>query len=715
MDNLSVNLNRGDMEKPLLVIIRACILLVLVTPLIVTTQPFPVEMYTFYPYIVGKALYLRLMIIIAVAFWLILIINRPAYRPTKSWLLSAFTIFLLASLLASLFGVGPTRSFWSTYERMQGMVDLIHWFAFVVVTVSVFRHVGSIKVVLKINVIISVLVALLGIAQKYGVEIPGFPYLIMDGLLRVDSTLGNPTFVGAYMMVSILISAGFLAQSLRLFPSPKDWRKGCLGDVNIIKSFIAPAPWIIAVGLNFWVMMMAGARGALFGLAAGLVFCALVYVFKDTNNRLRWLSVLVLTFILASSLLFVFAKNSSFVDRMAQSNRMIAMLSIIGTDEDSFAVRRQLINIGLESFSQRPILGWGPENFYVAYDQNVKADSFSKMAATVDQPHNKVIEELVTKGIVGFISYISIWLLIGVIYVRYLRNRLNVDWEFSLFIAAASIGYFVQNLFLFDTPSTSLQFYLLFSVAVLFEKASWPSVASDGTKQGNVGSFENFLKLSRFSPTLRNRFGMLRRGFKEAVGIWHMPEFHVPFVLALLVLLYVFLIHFPYSASHHTRMALEQQTTAFQKMYEFDLAINKFPSLGNYPRVFLFMYLSDSWDFLTNDEKKAAIYIAKNEFSNGIQAEPNNWRIYLGACRLYQSASFEYPELLQSCNEYLDVVDRLAPERIETYEARVRQYLIEGNIQAAQATLTKYLAMNPESRHLLEPLINIAFSVEINE
>ena len=87
----------------------------------------------------------------------------------------------------------------------------------------------------------------------------------------------------------------------------------------------------------------------------------------------------------------------------------------------------------------------------------------------------------------------------------------------------------------------------------------------------------------------------------------------------------------------------------------------------------------------------------------------------MGACRLYQSASFEYPELLQSCNEYLDVVDRLAPERIETYEARVRQYLIEGNIQAAQATLTKYLAMNPESRHLLEPLINIAFSVEINE
>ena len=252
------------------------------------------------------------------------------------------------------------------------------------------------------------IVALLGVAQKYGIEVPGFPYLMMDGLLRVDSTLGNPTFIGAYMMVSILLSGGFLVQSLRKLPPLKNLYKAYKGDTAIRKSLLAPMPWIIVIGINFWVLMMAGARGALFGLAIGLLLCLVTYIYKDNNKRIRLAAGVILAFMLAVSLLFVFGKNSSFIERIAQTNRMVAMLSILGEEDDSYSVRRELIDIGLQSFAQRPLLGWGPDNFYVPYDLNVTADAFSKTAVTVDAPHNKVIEELVTKGIVGFIPYISI-------------------------------------------------------------------------------------------------------------------------------------------------------------------------------------------------------------------------------------------------------------------------------------------------------------------
>ena len=128
MDKVSSNLNLDSFEKPMVFLVRASLLLVLLIPLIVTTNPLPEAMHTFYPYIVGKALFSRLMILIAIALWLILIINRTDYRPKKSWILSVFTIFLFGSLIASILGVGPTRSFWSNYERMQGMIDLAHWF-----------------------------------------------------------------------------------------------------------------------------------------------------------------------------------------------------------------------------------------------------------------------------------------------------------------------------------------------------------------------------------------------------------------------------------------------------------------------------------------------------------------------------------------------------------------------------------------------------------
>ena len=64
---------------------------------------------------------------------------------------------------------------------------------------------------------------------------------------------------------------------------------------------------------------------------------------------------------------------------------------------------------------------------------------------------------------------------------------------------------------------------------------------------------------------------------------------------------------------------------------------------------------------------------------------------------------------LELLREVHNEVDKIAPERIETYEARARQYLIQGDIAAAQSTLNEYLEMNPRSRHLLEPLLDIAF------
>ena len=78
---------------------------------------------------------------------------------------------------------------------------------------------------------------------------------------------------------------------------------------------------------------MTGARGALFGLAAGLILCLLIYLFKDKNRHIRLLAAVSLACILAISLMFVFAKSSSLVERMSQSNRMVAMLSILGSDE----------------------------------------------------------------------------------------------------------------------------------------------------------------------------------------------------------------------------------------------------------------------------------------------------------------------------------------------------------------------------------------------
>ena len=129
-------ISASDIERLLLWAVRLGLMAVLFVPLVVTTS-------TYFPYVVGKAIYARVIIEITFALWLILVLYFSDYRPSRSWILIAFGAWLVVSLIAGLTGVSFTRSFWSTYERMQGIFDLAHWFVFVMMAGSVFRSIGT--------------------------------------------------------------------------------------------------------------------------------------------------------------------------------------------------------------------------------------------------------------------------------------------------------------------------------------------------------------------------------------------------------------------------------------------------------------------------------------------------------------------------------------------------------------------------------------------
>ena len=115
----------------------------------------------------------------------------------------------LVSLIAGLTGVSFTRSFWSTYERMQGIFDLAHWFAFVLMAGSVFRSVRDWQVPFTVNLIIGAVVSALGVGHHFDV----FSIDILGSSQRIESTLGNATYVGAYTMVNAMIGLGLIVHS----------------------------------------------------------------------------------------------------------------------------------------------------------------------------------------------------------------------------------------------------------------------------------------------------------------------------------------------------------------------------------------------------------------------------------------------------------------------------------------------------------------------
>ena len=120
--------NKSNLNKPktktefiCLFIIRWAVYLMLLTPLIVSSK-------FFFPFVGPKGLYLMALIEIAFFSWLVLAVYSPHYRPKKNALLLCLSAFLVVLTLATIFGADPSRSFWSKFERMSGLLMWIHLF-----------------------------------------------------------------------------------------------------------------------------------------------------------------------------------------------------------------------------------------------------------------------------------------------------------------------------------------------------------------------------------------------------------------------------------------------------------------------------------------------------------------------------------------------------------------------------------------------------------
>ncbi|MCK4805915.1 MAG: hypothetical protein KAS91_01910, partial [Candidatus Pacebacteria bacterium] len=94
-----------------------------------------------------------------------------------------------------------------------------------------------------------------------------------------------------------------------------------------------------------------------------------------------------------------------------------------------------------------------------------------------DRAHNKPMEVLATNGIFGFLSYLSIF---GI--ALYFLNQLRKKKEWflpSLALAGGLIGYFVQNVFIFDFHESYLMFFLLLVFISSLSEIGLPRSSAD--------------------------------------------------------------------------------------------------------------------------------------------------------------------------------------------------------------------------------------------
>ena len=666
-------IDKADVGSALLWLVRAGLAAALATPLIVAPD-------AYFPFVVGKAIYSRSVIEITFALWAALIIFYPRYRPRFSWVLIAFAAWFAVSWLAGAFGVSYVRSLWSTYERMQGIVDLAHWLAFSAMAATAFGGLREWRAPLTFNLLVGIAVCALGLLSLY--DMLQSESLGVGGG-RLAATMGNPTYLAAYAAVNALIGVGLIVRSFA--PSSSD-ADGAAARGRRRRRAPARAPafnadawlrpvWAIAVVLSLWALWETASRGAVAGLVVAVAGLTVFYAARGARTpTARKAAFGMLAALAAAILLFAAARTTTALDPIMQSSRMLARLSIVGEAADrSLRGRLTAVGAGITAFTERPLLGWGTDNFLSAWGRHFDYEE-TGIESRFDRAHSKVVEELTTKGAAGLAAYMFVWAAMAWALLRaYRRRRRGLDRAFIAIIGAAMVAYFTQNLFLFDNPASTLQFSLLAAFAASEEMRARARAGAD--KRRDTGAKASARARTWFglggaprSPAanrMRSALGSAPVGAALAVGV------------AALMLALVFAVNMRmYAASVSVRQAEKQSAWTARVDYYLD-AFESFPGLANYPRKLLAYDLSRHLADMSDQDFARAVEMVTAAGADGIADEPTDWVLETSLASFFQRAATRDPTLLETAAAHVDRALALAPRAKEPLEVQREQERLE--------------------------------------
>jgi len=647
------------LEKILKWVIRIGIVAILFLPLFVYRP-------VLYPYIFSKILVFQIIVEIIFVAWLFLVFyskNRKEYKINfKNPLILVLTIFMGLLILTSFIGIDIGKSFFSTQERMTGVITIIHFYIWFIILSTLFSSSPADKkkkkdwtIFLWSTLSCSLLLGLYGLGQKMGLS-----FLLKDGAKRMSATLGNPDFLGVYALMHIFL-AGILIP----------WSK---------KRFFKILAFILLI-FNLVVLFFTATRGAIvaFGISA-FVFLLFLIFRKKTK---KFLKILLLIFLLSTIVISIFLYANRKEDWMQKAP--LAVRRLMAITPTSNQARLRSWRIGLKGFQERPIFGWGIGNYNVVFNKHYDPWYLTKgeQATWFDQTHNQIIDLLALTGILGTLSYLAIFFVLFWLlrkrYVNTANQRISILLLICMFLA-----YFIQNLFVFDTPASLILFY--FSLSFVCFISQRKSDFHDEVGPHQESKFP--LPLLIFLVILFIPFAM----YKFNIEPWQQSQFGV-------------------RAVHTTKVDLRSGLRWYGQ------SLDK-PCFTNIEvRTQLAKQINDEYKKVNKDTSDTDLKILAqateltiNEFEKSVIEHPQDVRQFLYLGQLYNLASGYNREYVDDAKDILLQAKELSPQRQQVYYALGRAYLESKEYEKAVEIFKEAYILEPKvgtSRKNLDIVLKI--------
>jgi O-antigen ligase/Flp pilus assembly protein TadD len=390
----------------------------------------------FFPFITGKAFYIRTLIEVLVAAWAVLALVDKDYRPRFSWTGVSIAAFVAWMFVADLFAINVVKAFWSNFERMEGWILLIHLLGFFIAAGAVLRVEKKWRAWFLTSLAASLLISLYALFQIWG------SFAIHQGSTRIDATLGNSAYLAIYLLFSVFVSLWLS------FTEKINWLKWSLAALAVLEAVL---------------IFYTETRGTILGLVAGLGLAAVLFAITGSGRTRRYALAALLS-MAVSVFAFYLARDSAVV----QNNHILQRITSISLADGQ--TRFTIWSMALEGVKERPVLGWGQEGFNYVFNKYYKPSMY-RQEPWFDRAHNAFIDWLMAGGIPAFLLYLSLF---GTALVL-LWRRSELSRAERIALTSALVGYGIHNLFVFDNLYSYIYFFAI--LALIDSQVSRPIAA----------------------------------------------------------------------------------------------------------------------------------------------------------------------------------------------------------------------------------------------
>jgi hypothetical protein len=424
----------------------------------------------FFPFIGGKDYFFRFTVelsLMATLLWWAFEARAGELKELikanyKKPVVIAVTVFVAMVTLACIFAYDAHAAFWSNYERGEGGFQMLHYYVFFMLLMLLLRTEEDWKSIFRFSLVAAAGMIGYGILGNYSVPTfigpyagstpptTGWWHVLVD--IRFQGSLGNPAYVAPYLLFSMFYGAYL-------------WINRRAGAA---KKALVHIGYAVLIAFFIFFFILSETRGAFIGLGAGVFVLLLYFIFAGRGGLRKWSSIALAILIVLGAAGYAVRNNPRVTAIPA------ARLLQISTSDVTAQTRFWVWGEAWKGFLERPIFGWGPENFTAVYDKFFDPRFFVPGQNTetwFDRAHSVFFDYLAETGALGLLSYLAIFFIFAWEFFKKKIAGMHAETGVTLtrgLMIALPVAYLVQGIAIFDVLPMYINLFLFMAFAAYY-------------------------------------------------------------------------------------------------------------------------------------------------------------------------------------------------------------------------------------------------------